>query len=264
MAQEAIEAATGKVPAYFRPPMGLTNPHLRRGLKKHGLSVVGWDVRPFDIRTSTDKVIKRVLKKIRNGSIILFHDAGWAPADLARLIDELVTEIKAREYTFTELEEFTGIRAYQSAEEVNKTEPTIFIPSWHESGVGQRRGRLRRFLAPKLASTAYVRRAIKEQVTLDAFKTPPSIGFLFGVGLILVSYVLGWPMVGLFSVLAAYFQAPALLVVGPAFYGFSHLVWLFGMYLAGKDSIKYANILLSWSLRKAVEKTVYPETGRPS
>jgi peptidoglycan/xylan/chitin deacetylase (PgdA/CDA1 family) len=263
MAQEAIEAATGKVPAYFRPPMGLTNPHLRRGLKKHGLSAVGWDVRPFDIRTSTDKVIKRVLKKIRNGSIILLHDAGRAPADLARLTDELVTEIKARKYTFTELEEFTGIRAYQSAEEVNKTEPTIFVPSWHESGVGQRRGRLRRFLAQKLASTAYVRRAIKEQVTLDAFKTPPSIRFLFGVGLILVSYVLGWPMVGLFSVLSAYFQAPALLMVGPAFYGFSHLVWLFGMYLTGKDSIKYANILLSWSLRKAVEKTVSSGTGRP-
>ena len=33
-AQEAIEDAIGKVPAYFRPPMGLTNPHLKKGLKK--------------------------------------------------------------------------------------------------------------------------------------------------------------------------------------------------------------------------------------
>ncbi|MCJ7783064.1 MAG: polysaccharide deacetylase family protein [Desulfobacterales bacterium] len=263
MAQEAIEAAIGKVPAYFRPPMGLTNPHLRRGLKKHGLSVVGWDVRPFDFRTSTDKVIKRVLKKIRNGSIILLHDTGRDPADLARLTDELVTEIKARKYTFTELEELTGVRAYQTAEEVNKTEPNIFIQSWHESGVGWQRGKLWRFLAQKLASTAYVRRAIKEQVTLDAFKTSLSRRFLFGVGLILVSYALGWPMVGLFIVLSAYFQAPALLMLGPAFYGFSHLVWLFGMYLAGQDSIKYANIVLSWSLRKVVEMTVYREIGRP-
>ena len=79
MAQEAIEAAIGKVPAYFRPPMGLTNPHLRRELKKHGLSVVGWDVRPFDIRTSTEKVIKRVLKKIRNGSIIAPPRHGTGP-----------------------------------------------------------------------------------------------------------------------------------------------------------------------------------------
>jgi hypothetical protein len=200
---------------------------------------------------------------MRNGSIILLHDTGRDPADLARLTDELVTEIKARKYTFTELEELTGVRAYQTAEEVNKTEPNIFIQSWHESGVGWQRGKLWRFLAQKLASTAYVRRAIKEQVTLDAFKTSLSRRFLFGVGLILVSYALGWPMVGLFIVLSAYFQAPALLMVGPAFYGFSHLVWLFGMYLAGQDSIKYANIVLSWSLRKVVEMTVYREIGRP-
>lgn len=263
MAQEAIEAAIGKVPAYFRPPMGLTNPHLSRGLKKHGLSVVGWDVRSFDIRTSTEKVIKRVLKKIRNGSIILLHDTGRAPADLARLTDELVTEIKARKYTFSELEELTGVRAYQTDEEVNMTEPPIFIQSWHEAGAGRQRGRFWQFLAQKLASTTYVRRAIKEQVTLNAFKTSPSPRFLFGVGLVLFSYVLGWPMVGLFSLLSAYFQAPALLMVGPAFYGFSHLVWLFGMYLAGRDSIKYADIVLSWTLRKAVERTLNRETERP-
>ena len=129
LTQEAIEAAIGKVPVYFRPPMGLTNPHLRRRLKKHGLSVIGWDVRPFDIGTSTEKVIKKVLKKIRNGSIILLHDIGRAPADLVRLTDELVTEIKARKYTFSELEELTGIRAYQTDEEIKMAEPSVFVPS---------------------------------------------------------------------------------------------------------------------------------------
>jgi len=77
-------------------------------LKKHGLSVVGWDVRPFDTTASTEKVIKRVLKKIRNGSIIVLHDTGRIPADLVRLTDELVTKIKERKYTFSELEELTG------------------------------------------------------------------------------------------------------------------------------------------------------------
>jgi len=263
MAQEAIEAAIGKVPAYFRPPMGLTNPHLGRALKKHGLSVVGWDIRPFDIKKSTDTVIKRVLKKIRNGSIILLHDTGRAPAELARLTDELVTEIKARKYVFSELAELTGVRAYQRAEEGNLTESIIFVQSGNESGISGPRGRFWRFLAQRIASTGYVRRAIKEQVSLDAFKTSPSPRFLWGVGLILFSYVLGWPMVGLFSVLSVYFQTPALLMVGPAFYGFSHLVWLFGMYLAGRDSLKYAHILLRWSLRQAVERTLNRDSGRP-
>jgi peptidoglycan/xylan/chitin deacetylase (PgdA/CDA1 family) len=260
-AQEAIDAAIGKIPAYFRPPMGLTNPHLRGRLKKHGLSVLGWDVRPFDTTASTEKVIKRVLKKIRNGSIIALHDTGRVPADLMRLTDELVTKIKERKYTFSGLEELTGIRAYQTTERVDMPESNPFIQSWDESEAGRKRGKFRRLLARKLASTAYVRRAIEKQVTLDTFKTSPR--FFLGVGLVLFSFVIGWPMVVLFSVLSAYSQSPALLILGPAFYVFSHLVWLFGAYLAGRDCIKYANMILSWGLRKVVEKALNRETGRP-
>ena len=253
MAQEAIEAAIGKVPAYFRPPMGLTNPHLSRKLKRYGLSVVGWDVRPFDTRTNAKKVIRNVLKGIRNGSIILLHDTGRAPADLARLVDKLVTEIKTRGYTFIELGELTGIKAYQAVEDSTMDLP-ISIQSWHESEIGLPQNRFWGFLAQKLASTAYVKKAINERVTLRSFETRPSPKFLIGLGLVLLSFLLGWPMVGLFSVLSAYFHAPALLLVGPAFYLFSHLVWLFGMYLAGRDCIKYIDVVIGWSLRKAVER----------
>jgi peptidoglycan/xylan/chitin deacetylase (PgdA/CDA1 family) len=260
-AQEVIDAAIGKIPAYFRPPMGLTNPHLRGRLKKHGLSVLGWDVRPFDTTASLEKVIKRVLKKIRNGSIIALHDTGRVPADLARLADELVTKIQERKYTFSGLEELTGIRAYQMAERENMTEPALFIQSSHESETGLQQDGFWRFLAKKLASTAYVRRAIEKQVTLDAFKTSPSPRFLLGMGLVLFSFVLGWPMVALFGVLSAYSHAPALLILGPASYAFSHLVWLLGTYLAGRDYIKYVDMILSWGLRKAVERVLFTKQG---
>jgi len=263
MAQEAIDTGIGKVPAYFRPPMGLTNPHLRRVLKKHGLLVVGWDVRPFDTTASAEKVIKRVLKKIRNGSIIALHDTGRVPAELARLTDELVTKIKEREYTFGGLEELTGVRAYRTTEGTYTTEPIPSIQSWDESEAGQQRGRFWRYLARKLASTAYVRRAIEKQVTLDAFKASPSPRFLFGLGLVLFSFVLGWPMVALFGFLSAYSHTPALLILGPAFYVFSHLVWLLGTYLAGRDCIKYADMILSWGLRKVAQRALNQETERP-
>jgi len=261
MAQEAIDAAIGKVPAYFRPPMGLTNPHLRRGLKKHGLSVVGWDVRPFDTTASAEKVAQRVLRKIRNGSIIALHDTGRIPAELARFIDELVTKIEERGYAFGDLEELTGIRAYQTTEEMTITELSPSVLPWDESEEGRQRGKFWRFLARKLASTAYVRRAIEKQVTLDAFKTSPSPKFFLGVGLVLFSFLLGWPMVALFGVLSAYSQAPALLILGAAFYGFSHLVWMFGMYLAGRNCIKYADAVVSWILRKAVERVLFTKRG---
>lgn len=258
-AQEAIETVIGKIPAYFRPPMGLTNPHLRRVLKVQGLSVVGWDIRPFDIGTSNGRVIKRILKKIRNGSIILLHDSGRTAAELVRLIDALVTEIKARGFTFGDPEKLMGERAYQTTEDVSIEEFPLSAQNCFQPGLGRQQWFLRPFVS-KIASSAYVRRALEKPVSLDVFKATPAPKFIFGVGLVLFSYVLGWPMVVLFGFLAGYLHAPVLLVVGPAFYGFSHLVWLFGMYLAGRDCIKYGDILLSWGLRKAMEKTGSRET----
>jgi peptidoglycan-N-acetylglucosamine deacetylase len=254
MAQEAIEAVMGKVPAYYRPPMGLTNPHLRRVLNNQGLSIIGWDIRPFDIGLEADKVIQRVLKKIRNGSIILLHDKARSPADLAQLTDRLITEIKKRGYLFVEMPALVNVGAYQTATEGNGSEPEICCPSGLETEEERRRGGFQRCLARKLASTSYGRKAIKEQVSLEVFKTRPSFKFLAGLSLVLFSYVLGWPMVGLFSFLSAYLQKPAWLLIGPAFLGFSHLVWLFGMVLAGQDCIKYGHIFLSWSLKRIVEK----------
>lgn len=251
-AQETIAAAIGKVPAYFRPPVGLTNPHLSQVLKKQGLSVVGWDVRPFDIGTKADKVIKRVLKQIQPGSIILLHDKGRTPAELTRLIDELATKIKARGFRFADPEQLIGKRAYQTSEEGNRKELFLILQRCFASGSGWRR--LLRPFASQLAASSFVQRALKEQVPLDFLRARPSPKFFFGLGLILFSYVLGWPMVGLFSVLSGYFQAPALLIVGPALYGFSHLVFLLGMFLTGRDCLKYGDILLTRSLRKTVEK----------
>jgi hypothetical protein len=173
---------------------------------------------------------------------------------LTALISALVTGLKAKGFSIVGLEELVGIKAYQTTEEGNGNESNPPIEAELEAGEFRKQGGFRIFLAKKLIATAYIRKAIKERVTLDAFKARPSPRFLWGVSFVLISYILGWPMVGLFSVLAAYFQTPALLVVGPAFYGFSHLVFLFGMYFAGRDCLRYADIMLRWSLRRAVEK----------
>jgi peptidoglycan/xylan/chitin deacetylase (PgdA/CDA1 family) len=254
--QEAVVAVIGKVPAYFRPPMGLTNPHLGGKLKKHGLTVIGWDVRSYDTYRSDNRVIEVVLKKVRNGSIILLHETERGASELTAFISALVTGLKAQGYSIVGLEELVGIKAYQTPEEGNLNESNLPIETELEAGEFWKQGRFRMVLAKRLLATPYIRKAMKEGVTLDAFKARPSRRFLWGVSIVLISYILGWPMVGLFSFLAAYFQTPALLVVGPAFYGFSHLVFLFGMYFAGRDCIRYADIMLRWGLRQALERAL--------
>ena len=170
------------------------------------------------------------------------------------LTDTLITEIKKRGYVFRKIEELVGERAYQTVKAGNQTESGNSVLSSLESQERPGRSGFRFFLARKLAATSFVTKAIEEQVTLEAFQSRPSFRFFVGLGLVLFSFVLGWPMVGLFSFLSAYLQNPAWLMVGPAFYGFSHLVWLFGMVLAGKDCIKYGHILLSWSLKRIVDR----------
>ena len=253
-AQEAIEAAIGKTPAFFRPPAGLTNPHYRNVLKRLGLVSVGWDVRVFDTRKKAKDVMERVVSKVREGSIILLHEGCRDPVNFSELVDSVAQGVRGRGLTFTDLEALTGRQAYQSASERESAAGVSMGAAWRRSSQGGEKGRFRRFLGLWLASTAAGRKAIREKTVLSAFKERPSKRFLAGVGLMLFSYVLGWPMVGLFSVLAAYFQKPGLLMGGPLSYGFSHLVFLSGLYLAGKDSLRYVEIFSLWSLRTLVER----------
>ena len=83
--QEAIEAAAGVRPKYFRPPSGMTGPNFRGALKKMGLTLVGWDVRSLDTVTTPKKTVARIVRLAADGSIILLHDGGVARGGLSRL-----------------------------------------------------------------------------------------------------------------------------------------------------------------------------------
>ena len=106
-AQKGIAAITGVVPRYFRTPMGLTNPHLSRALRKAQVTLVGWDAGGRDRRASVDPAVaagRRILRRVRDGSVILLHDGGADPERLVRLVNEIVSECRRRGYSFVPLE----------------------------------------------------------------------------------------------------------------------------------------------------------------
>jgi peptidoglycan/xylan/chitin deacetylase (PgdA/CDA1 family) len=73
--EEALKSATGKPVKFFRPPFGVTNPLLRKALKAFDYYIIGWDIRSLDTSIAdVDKVVNRIVKKLRPGSIILLHD----------------------------------------------------------------------------------------------------------------------------------------------------------------------------------------------
>jgi hypothetical protein len=104
----------------------------------------------------------------------------------------------------------------------------------------------------RIANTDYVRSAINDKADLSAFKEKPSARIIMGVSTILFSYVISWPAIGALGAISVYLNKPLLIVIGgPLLYGFSHLVFIFGMYLAGA---KYSKIFLRWATRVAAEK----------
>lgn len=96
-AHYAIGEATGIEPVLFRPPYGVTNPNIAKALKMFDYRVIGWNLRSFDtLIHEPQKLEKRVLKRIRPGSIILLHDT--APAVLP-VLESILRHLHENGYT---------------------------------------------------------------------------------------------------------------------------------------------------------------------
>lgn len=70
-----IEELTDKRPILFRPPFGDYNDLLIRTCKENGYYAIQWDVDSLDWKElGVEQVVDRVMRNVRNGSIILFHN----------------------------------------------------------------------------------------------------------------------------------------------------------------------------------------------
>lgn len=97
------EASGLKKIEYFRPPYGVTNPNIARAVKRVGFTCVGWNIRSFDtnMNVSRDKIAKRVLSKLKDGSVILLHDI---LPDSEVLLEQIICGAKELNYTIEPLD----------------------------------------------------------------------------------------------------------------------------------------------------------------
>ncbi len=69
------EQLTGKKMKLFRPPFGVSNPHIANAISQTGHQVIGWSVRSFDtVIKEEPTILKRITKGLKAGDIILLHD----------------------------------------------------------------------------------------------------------------------------------------------------------------------------------------------
>ncbi len=107
---EEIKKVIGKEPAFFRPPYGVTTPFLAKACEKLNFDVIGWNVRSLDTSIKNKKeLVERVIKYIKPGSILLFHDT---VEDVELVLEEVLNYLKQNNYKVVELDKLIKRNAY--------------------------------------------------------------------------------------------------------------------------------------------------------
>jgi len=119
-AADAVEAATGARPRFFRPPLGHTSVTTVRGVRLAGVTLIGWSSRGFDgIRgRSLEALVERVSRTLADGEIVMLHDAAerddYEPASV-RALPKLLALLDERGLTSVGLDALLGAVAPQGA-----------------------------------------------------------------------------------------------------------------------------------------------------
>lgn len=96
---DAVGRAAGVRPRWFRPPIGQVSPRTAEGAKRAGLPIVAWSVRARDGLASAnpDSIKLRVTRGLRDGAIVLLHDAREHGDGVPASIEALPSILRALE-----------------------------------------------------------------------------------------------------------------------------------------------------------------------
>jgi len=101
----AIQKAGGLKPTCFRPPMGLSNPVIFQAARTLGLRVVGWTARGLDTRVmDTNRVVERIIRRVKPGAIILLHDGNIPAERLVLTVKTLLDRVQGLGYEVVRLD----------------------------------------------------------------------------------------------------------------------------------------------------------------
>ena len=95
-------------PLLYRPVYGVTNPSIRKAVKRMDIQSIGWSVRSLDTVLSEEKAFKRLLKT-KKGDIILLHDTSEKTVNILERLLRFLSEQNLNSVTVNEL---LNIKAY--------------------------------------------------------------------------------------------------------------------------------------------------------
>mgnify|MGYP003114101932 FL=1 len=94
----------------FRPPFGIINPKVERALMSTGHQVIGWNLRSYDgILNSKNFILKRIIKNIKPGDVILLHDNNLHTVEI---LEQLLLFLQNNNYRSVRVDNLFQLHAY--------------------------------------------------------------------------------------------------------------------------------------------------------
>jgi len=107
---DEIRGITNQNPRWFRPPYGVTNPNIKKALTQSEMTSIGWNNRSLDtLKEVPEKVVQRVLGRLKGGDIVLFHDSHNR---IRPILEQFLKELEKTELKIVSLEELIDEKAY--------------------------------------------------------------------------------------------------------------------------------------------------------
>jgi peptidoglycan/xylan/chitin deacetylase (PgdA/CDA1 family) len=110
LTDDTIEKAIGKRPRLFRPPYGVTNPNLKKAVKKGNYTSIGWNIRSLDtVVKQPEELMLRITPFIKPGAVILLHDSMHVTV---QTLPALINHIRKEGYRIERIDKLLNIPAY--------------------------------------------------------------------------------------------------------------------------------------------------------
>ena len=110
IAEQKIIELTGEKPILFRPPEGLCSRSICEVAETMDYSVILWTVDTRDwAGTRADVITRGVMKRVRGGDILLFHDYVSHKSQTVEALRQVIPALKAQGYTFTTVSELLAL-----------------------------------------------------------------------------------------------------------------------------------------------------------
>jgi peptidoglycan/xylan/chitin deacetylase (PgdA/CDA1 family) len=105
-----VKDITGFSPLFFRPPYGVTNPHLKKAVLTGGFISIGWSIRSYDTIINNRRHLQnKILSSLKPGAILLLHDTSETTV---AILPDLLKAIRDKGYRIAQLDQMINLKPY--------------------------------------------------------------------------------------------------------------------------------------------------------